>query len=271
MCPISSVYPRGITFPGFEYSSVTTGENTEGEQKYISLVWAVPGPYKSTITREGSEIPGEHGSEGLLCYVLLMFSWPWFHWIMRFMRTLHWARVISWFGGRTELIDFWFPRTWLADMKGTYDSWTNMLRDDNLQGTRRGGWTEKSLSRSPCSYFYHYEPFPCTGKEFLSLENEMGHENHGSATLFLDLMPVFSCVDSGLGPAWFTILWSQETHVADECGPWLMTQKATGDLLRLMCPIKGLLGLRDSGWHFSIFLMSLCPRLGIFWNTINKC
>lgn len=136
------------------------------------------------------------------------------------MRTLHWARVISWFGGRTELIDFWFPRTWLADMKGTYDSWTNMLRDDNLQGTRRGGWIEKSLSRSPCSYFYHYDPSPCTGKEFLSLENEMGHENHGSATLFLDLFPVvLSCVDSGLGVC--MVYNSMESR--DPCGRWMWT------------------------------------------------
>ena len=115
------------------------------------------------------------------------------------LRILHWASVISLFGGRTELIDFWLPWTWLTDMKGTYDSWANMLRGDNLQETRRGGWTEKSLSGSPCLYFYHYEPSPCIGKKLLRLENEMGHENHGSITLFLDLVPVvFSCIDSGL-------------------------------------------------------------------------
>lgn len=271
MCPLSSVYLRGITFPGSEYSSVTTGENTEGQQKYISLAWAVLSPNKSAITRgKGLESWGTWlwGATSLYCY------WRWDDPnSIATSRTWHWANIISWFGGRTELIDFWLPWTWLVDRKGTYDSWTHVLRDDNLQGTRGGSWTEKSLSGSPCPYFYHYEPPPCTGKKLLRLENEMDHENHGSITLFLDLvLVVFSCIDSGLrgcmvcnsmesGDPHGRIMW---TISDDPEGHWVLVSLDVSY-------IEGLLGLRDSGWYFSIFLMSLCPRLGIFWNTINKC
>lgn len=186
------------------------------------------------------------------------------------MRTLFWARVSSWFAGRTELIDFWFPWTWLVDMKGTYDSWTNMLRHDSLQGTRRGGRTEKSLSGSPCPYFYHLGPSLYIGKKLLSLENEMGHENHGSPTLFLDLVPVvFCCVDSGLRVC--MVCCSMEWR--DPYGRWMCTMtdapESHWELFHLMCPMEGLLGL--SGWHFSSFLVSLYPRLCVFRNTINKC
>lgn len=151
MCLISSVYPRGIIFPGSEYFWITTGENRRRTEIYI--------------------LQG-HDPEGLPLHAVADVKVALNPTATR--ENLVTELVTNWVGGGLTY-GFWFSWTWLEDTKGKYDSWTRMMGDHSLQGIRGEGRTEKFSM----SVFLSYEPSFCTGRKVLSLENEMGHEHHG--------------------------------------------------------------------------------------------